>query len=130
MSEIQYDPKKHVKMTDLSKELKITYHSLYDKQVRLNIKAIKVLDPSTNRKVVVFTKESAKKIRTLTAKPISGKRIPLKKLRQELNIPRGRLLKTLETLKISPKKMRIPPENRAVLTIASTSIARIKKALS
>ncbi len=101
---VDFSAKKHIKMTDLAKELGMHYNSMFAKQKLVNIWSIKALD--NERKVVCFTKEDAQSIRKRTAPIMTDKEIDLLNLEKTFKLKRSDLKKALNILKIKAEKRR------------------------
>lgn len=127
-----YNPKKHVKLKDLAEKLKITYESMYLKQMRLGIKGMKVIDKTNGKKIVVFTNAQAKKLTEKTAKKMPVTRMSVLEAITQLKTNKKDMNKALSSLKITPIKMRREylQGNRTVLTIPKTALKKLKKALN
>lgn len=126
-----YDPKKHVKLKDLATHLKITYESMYLKQLRLGIKGMKAIDKETGKRIVIFTNAQAKAIMEKTAKKMPSTRITVIDATKQLNTTKKNMNKALLALHITPVRMRreYNKGNRAVLTIPKSALKRIKEQL-
>jgi len=123
----KFNPKTHVKLSDLADELKMDYRSVFAKQSRLGIKAKKYQDK--DRMVLAFTKGDANKIRSKTAKFMTSKRLEVSKVQEKLKVSRQVLSKVLKALKITTVKYRRVTDKRSVPTVPASSFNKIKKAL-
>lgn len=123
-----YDPKEHVKLSDLAREMKMDYRSCFLKQKRLGVFSFKCL--LLDREVVCFNLENAEKIRSSAAPFITTNHVELTKIEKECKIDRPKMLRVLAKLTIVPEKRRRFEDNpRSVLTVKSNMVKRIKEAV-
>lgn len=123
----KFDPRKHIKLSDLAKKCKISYQSMYLKQKRSNIKAL-----ATNHngvEVIAFTLADAKKIEKDKAQPMRKDSVPIKDIEEKYNVSRPKLTNVLLKLRISPVK-RQGQNNRQTLTVTRSESKKIAKELS
>jgi len=124
-----FDSKVHVKLADLAHELEMDYRSIFGKQAKKGIFAIKTM--LNGKKVVCFDKESAQKIRECTAEWITKSHVELTQIEKQCKINRPRMLLVLQKLKIVPEKRRRHEDNpRSVLTVKAIMVKKIKQAVS
>lgn len=123
-----YDPKIHVKLSELANQMFMDYRSMFLKQKRLGIFSFKCLQG--DREVVCFNQENADKIRASTAPFITNAHVELTKVEKECKIDRPKMLRVLSKLTIVPEKRRRHEDNpRSVLTVKANMIKRIKEAV-
>jgi len=122
----KYDPRKHIKLSELARQCNISYQSMYLKQKRTKVKAFAANNNGVE--VMVFSLADAKKIADAKARPMRKDSIPLKDLEKELQVSRPKLTNVLLKLRISPVK-RQGNDNRQTLTVTSTESQKIREAL-
>ncbi len=125
----KFDPKRYVKLSDLAKELKADYRSIFTKQKRLGLFATKC--DIDGRDVVCFKNETADKIRKSTAPFIGKNQIQIQDIEKKLKVARPDMLQVLNKLKITPEKRRqvnvkVP---RSVLVVRKNAVNKIKAAV-
>jgi hypothetical protein len=122
----KFDPKKHIKLSELAKRCNISYQSMYLRQKRSAVKAI-----ATNYngvEIIVFLKSDAKKIEENNPKKMRADNVTFSEIEKEFDISRPKLMNVLLRLKIAPVK-RQADKNRQTLTVTKTQYGRIKKEL-
>lgn len=118
----------YVRLSDLARELNIDYRSCFLKQKRHGIFSLKCLEDG--REVVCFDNINADKIRSTVAPFINPSLVELKKLEEECNVDRAKMLLILARLSITPEKRRRHEKTpRSVLTVKKNLVKRIKQAV-
>jgi hypothetical protein len=130
-----FDPKKHVKLSDLAKKCRISYQSMYLRQEKDGIKAIVTRQLSDAKKgeksyagveVIAFTKKDAKRIEENSPKQMRTDSVTFSEMEKEFDISRPKLTGFLLKLKITPTK-RQGNSNRQTLTVTKAQYNQIKQ---
>lgn len=128
-----YNPKKFVKLAELAKELGVNYRSIFLKQKRLGIFAVKCLERKTDRLVVCFTHAQSKKIKKSTADSYNPKtQTEIRAIEKEFKLTRAQIKRVLAKLGVKTIKARKNDKNgnpRSVLVVKNCFIKRIKSAI-